>query len=220
MKKIFLFIAIFSLNFVVIAQTSTLKDIDGNVYKTIKIGNQIWMAENLITDRFNNGNDITTTDPISLDISKEDNPMYQWIYPDVDTSKVKIGRLYTWYAVTDFRKLCPKGWHVPTDSDWNTLTSYLGGDSVAGAKLKETGEDKWYGSNETSTNESGFTAIPGGYRYPIGTFSGYRRDASFWTSTESKGNYAFYRSLNYNNKNIYKDVYNKALAFSVRCIMN
>src|SRR5664279_2839934 len=116
-----------------------IENIDGNVYTSVNIGTQVWMVGNLKTTKYSNGELIGTTTPATLDISLETTPKYQWAY-DGNESDVSIyGRLYTWYAVTDSRNICPTGWHVPTDAEWTTLNTYLGDDSVAGGKLKETG---------------------------------------------------------------------------------
>ena len=120
-----------------------IKDIDGNTYKTVKIGKQHWMAENLKTTRYQNGDLIGTTTSLAIDISNESNPKYQWAYEGNESFVESYGRLYTWYAATDERNVCPKTWHIPSDEEWSILTSYLGGASVAGGKLKETGTKHW-----------------------------------------------------------------------------
>src|SRR5688500_14669040 len=118
---------------------ATVTDIEGNVYHTVTIGTQVWMAENLKTTKYRNGDLIGTTIPATLDISSESAPKYQWAYNGEESIVATYGRLYTWYAVTDSRNVCPTGWHVPSDAEWTTLTTYLGGESVAGDKLKENG---------------------------------------------------------------------------------
>ena len=123
--------------------TGTVPDIDGNVYNTVTIGTQVWMAENLKTTKYRNGDLIGTTTPATLDISGESYTKYQWAYDGNESNVATYGRLYTWYAVTDTRNVCPTGWHVPTDAEWTTLTTFLGGESVAGGKLKETGTTHW-----------------------------------------------------------------------------
>jgi uncharacterized protein (TIGR02145 family) len=146
--------------------TEPLTDIDNNVYKTVMIGKQIWMAENLKTSRYSNGDSIGTTHPDTLNYMTESTPKYQWIYAGNESNLVPYGRLYTWYTVTDSRKVCPTGWHVPSKEEWATLTKFLGGDSLAHGKLKETGIKHWDKPNTGATNESGFTSIPGGNHYP------------------------------------------------------
>ena len=158
----------------------SVTDIDGNVYKTIKIGDQLWMAENLKVTRYNNEDSIPhITDP---GMWAELNSGAYSIYEN-DTNNVSIyGLLYNWHAVTDNRKIAPVGWHVPTDDEWKELEMYLGmsqsdADDVGwrgtdeGGKLKETGTAHWISPNTGATNESGFTALPSGNRFYDGTFS-------------------------------------------------
>ena len=125
------------------ATTATVTDIDGNVYNTVTIGTQVWMKENLKVTKYRNGDAIGITTPATLDIWGETSPRYQWAYDGNESNVATYGRLYTWYAVTDSRGVCPTGWHVPTDSEWTTLTDYLGGESVAGGKMKEAGTTHW-----------------------------------------------------------------------------
>jgi uncharacterized protein (TIGR02145 family) len=106
-------------------QAQTVKDIDRDIYKTVTIGTQVWMAENLKTTKYSNGDSIGTTTPATLDITTEKTPKYRWSYGGEESNVAKYGRLYTWYAATDSRNVCPTGWHVPTDAEWTTLTNYL-----------------------------------------------------------------------------------------------
>lgn len=193
-------------------------DIDGNVYNTIKINNQIWMAENLKTKKFNNGDLIGTTIPPDADIRSETSPVYEWAYNGNDTNMDVYGLLYTWYVVNDNRKLCPTGWHVPSDNEWKILTDFLGGDSIAGGKLKQTGTSYYFTPNLGATNESGFTALPSGLRYPIGSFNSMGDGPVWWTSTEYDNNNSIFRSLGYSGKSIRRDYYPKNSGFAVRCI--
>jgi len=199
-------------------QAQTVKDIDGNVYKTVTIGTQVWMAENLKTTKYRNGDLIRTTSPATLDISGESTPKYQWAYDGNESNVATYGRLYTWYAVTDSRIVCPTGWHLPSDGEWITLTTYLGGESVAGGKLKEIGTTHWNSPNTGATNETGFTAFPSGYRnhygicYDIGNY-GY-----WWSSTELSATSAYYRHMSYGNSYVYRNYLAKDYGFSVRCL--
>ena len=140
----------------------TVKDIDGNIYITVKIGNQWWMTENLKTTRFSNGEAIPdikdTAQWRNLTSSAYCN------YFDDDSVANMYGRLYNWYASVDNRKLCPTGWHVSTDEDWTSLTNFLGGENLAGGKLKDTGTTYWTPDNIGATNQVGFEARGGGYR--------------------------------------------------------
>jgi uncharacterized protein (TIGR02145 family) len=195
------------------------KDIDGNIYKVVKIDKQIWMAENLKTTRYRNGDLIGTTSPASLNIENESRPKYQWPY-DGDKSKVAAyGRLYTWYAVTDIRNVCPAGWHIPTHSDWTNLINYLGGENDAGGKMKEAGTTHWE-YDPGSKNAVGFTALPGGIRASNGTFSDIGCISYWWSATESSATHAWSRHIHHFLGNIYGFDYNKEIGLSVRCIKN
>lgn len=132
-----------------------IADADGNTYKIIKIGDQVWTAENLRTTRYNDGTEI----PLVTDYTAWTNlttPAYAWTNNDIGNKSV-YGALYNWFAVKTC-KLCPSGWHVPTDAEWTILENHLGGISVAGGKMKETGTEHWFAPNTDATNESGFTA--------------------------------------------------------------
>jgi len=171
----------------------TITDIDGNVYHTVPIGTQLWMIENLKTTKYNDGSDIPLVeDPEEwADLLT---PAYCW-YDNNNTYKHPYGALYNSYVIeTD--KLCPEGWHVPTNSDWGTLINYL--EEPVGGKLKEYGTVNWKNPNTNATNETGFTALPGGYRtYFTGEFW-YINDAGYWwTSTEFSSDY----SWNYSYRN-------------------
>ena len=159
---------------------TTVTDNEGYVYKTVTIGTQTWMTENLKTTKYRNGDPIETTD---LDVSGEIAPKYQWSYGDTAGNAAIYGRLYTWYAVTDNRKVCPEGWHVPSDSEWETLKSFLGGANTAGGKLKEANLNHWESPNTGMTDESGFTALPGGYRDYLGNFVSLYKSSYHWSST-------------------------------------
>jgi uncharacterized protein (TIGR02145 family) len=127
------------------------------------------------------------------------------------------GRLYNWYAVGD-ANFTPSGWHMPTDTEWTTLTTYLGGESVAGGKLKEVGYTHWVNPNEGATNESGFTALPGGYRDYDGTFGYVWEFGNWWSSTEVNTTYAYFRALYYFDSNVYRNYADKEVGVSVRCL--
>lgn len=142
---------------------ATVKDIDGNQYQTVKIGSQVWMKENLKVTRYRNGDPIprVTVNSEWVDLATG---AYCACYNDEGTTAFTYGYLYNWYAVDDRRNLAPAGWHVPTDAEWQILMDYLGGEILAGGKLKETGTSHWASPNTGATNESGFTARPGGIR--------------------------------------------------------
>jgi uncharacterized protein (TIGR02145 family) len=174
---------------------NTVADVDGNVYKTVTIGDQIWMAADLKTTRYRNGDPIGTTSPATLDISSESTPKYQWAYAGDESNVATYGRLYTWYAAADSRGICPAGWHVATEDEWTALVDYLGGDSAAQNKLKEAGTSHWNTPNTGATNESGFTALPGGNRWVYGRFFGIRNFTHWWTATEYDSQSAWRRVL-------------------------
>jgi uncharacterized protein (TIGR02145 family) len=157
-------------------------DADGSGYYSILINTQTWLTKNLRTSKYNNGDLIGTTNPSSLDISGESTPKYQWASLDNENNVSTYGRLYTWNVVVDSRGICPAGWHVPSETEWITLVDYLGGEAVAGSKLKETGNNHW-DYNSDATNESGFTALPGGTRFSDGRFWGANHAGVFWNTT-------------------------------------
>jgi uncharacterized protein (TIGR02145 family) len=192
-------------------------DVDGNSYNTIGIGSQLWMAKNLKTTKYSNGDLIGTTTPANLDISAEVNPKYQWSYSGNESNVDIYGRLYTWYTVTDNRNICPTGWHVPSDAEWVTLINYLGGQSSAGGKLKEYGTAHWFDPNY-ATGGFGFEALPGGLRLETGTFVAYRYYGFWWSSTEYNTSTAWYLYLINNNYYGFRDHETKVYGKSVRCV--
>ena len=204
-------------------QARTVKDIEGNVYKTVTVGKQVWMKENLKTTKYNDGKAIpVVTDDKAWEALTT--PAYCWYKNDARANKKTYGALYNWYAVNT-NKLCPGGWHVPTDEEWRTLTTYLGGEAVAGGKLKETDTTHWESPNTGATNESGFTALSSGSRNHAGSFdiSGsnalfFRSNACWWSSSGQYDFNAYYRRL-YNRLNeIYSSLSVKQSGYSVRCL--
>lgn len=193
----------------------TVSDIDGNTYKTIQIGTQTWMAENLKTTHYNDGNEIP------LVIGNLDwniySPAYCWFANDEANYGNTYGALYNWYAVNT-GKLCLTGWHVPTDAEWVQLIDYLGGSTVAGGKLKERGTIHWYSPNTGATNETGFTALPGGCRDISGGFFWFGNSGSWW----SDSNYDMWHSWEWgvgnNSSSAGKGERINQYGHSVRCI--
>ena len=193
-------------------------DKDNNSYKTVKIGEQIWMAENLKTTKYRNG------DPL---LNVTDDILWEWgglttgaycNYNNEENIADTYGRLYNWYAVNDSRNIAPAGWHVASDADWTTLTNFLGGKDAAGGKLKETGTTHWACTDTCATNETGFTVLPGGARQG-GTFNSITFSAYWWTSSES-GNpgYTWYRCISQLGNSVYRtDSYWKE-GFYIRCV--
>ena len=200
---------------------SEVTDADGNVYSTVTIGNQPWFAEDLKTTKYRNGDPIGTTSPADKDISGESSPKYQWAYEGIESNVAIYGRLYTWYAATDSRSLCPAGWHVPTDADWTTLITSLGGDAQAFIKMKEANFTYWMaGGMVTATNESGFTARPGGYRMEKFGFGGKGIQGAWWSATEYSSSAAWYRQMVFNVEFVSRDfmAFTKKQGLSVRCV--
>lgn len=194
------------------------EDGDYNVYPVVQIGTQIWMAENLKTTSYNDGTAIPNV---------TGNPSWSALttpaYCDFQNSSVNsntYGRLYNWYVVSPSnpKKVCPIGWHVPTDAQWTTLSTYLGGTSVAGGKLKETTTTHWSSPNAGATNETGFTALPGGYRNISGTFGLLGNSGFWWSYTISGTTYAWYRYLYYNGASIGSGDNDQKTGFYIRCL--
>jgi uncharacterized protein (TIGR02145 family) len=204
-------------------KAQTISDIDGNVYKTITIGNQVWMKENLKTTKYNDGKAI----PLVKDdmVWKElTTPAFCWNNNDETANKNKYGALYNWYTVNT-NKLCPRGWHVPANAEWTILTTYLGGESVAGGKLKETGTTHWESPNTGATNEKGFTALPGGSRNYAGAFNYtgsnvifFRSNGCWWSSTGLSDFNAYYRRLYNSLSEVYSSLSVKQFGYSIRCM--
>ncbi|GEM_PF-6095473 len=194
---------------------STVTDIDGNIYNTITIGNQVWMVENLRTTKFNDGESISNVKDQS-EWAKLATPAYCWYQNDASQMKVN-GALYNWFAVNT-GKLAPQGWHVPTNIDWTTLTDYLGTESIAGGKLKEIGYTHWLKPNAGATNETGFTAIPAGQRNWGGVFSDLGSYADFWSSSKYDEKHAGRRTIDEISLHVQNGGGSFASGHSVRCI--
>jgi uncharacterized protein (TIGR02145 family) len=170
------------------------------------------MAENLATTKFNDGSSIPwATNSTSWVLATE--PAYSWY----NNSIISYGALYNWYAVNS-GKLCPAGWHVPSDDEWTTLATFLGGSTIAGSKLKETGTIHWQSPNSGASNSSGFTALPGGYRYYNGIFNAMKRYGYWWTSTENSVANAYGRDLYYGYSTLDRISSDKRSGASIRCI--
>lgn len=195
--------------------TSAVKDIDNNTYKIVTIGTQTWMAENLRVTRYNDGTAIPlVSDPTAWSVLTT--PGVTWYNNGEEAPE--YGALYNYYTVADTnsRNVCPEGWHVPSDAEWTSLTDYLGGVSIAGEKMKETGLTHWTALNTGATNESGFTGLPGGYLHD-GMFLLIKMFGAWWSSTES-GASAWYRSVDYSTASVSPGLVDKRSGFSVRCV--
>jgi uncharacterized protein (TIGR02145 family) len=196
----------------------TIKDIDGNIYNTVLIGTQCWMKENLRVSKYRNGEVI----PVSSDNVQWSNlnkGSRCWYENDSVLFNLPYGNLYNLYAVIDDKKLCPNGWHIPTDTEWNILTLFLGGENIAGGKMKSVGTTYWNSPNTGATNESGFTGFPGGFRDSNGSFKNGKLTSFFWSSTIYDLDYARNRGLDHNGANIFKyTIGYKTVGASVRCL--
>ena len=201
---------------------SNITDKEGNSYKTVYIGTQQWMAENLKVTKYNDG----TAIPNITDNNQWSNlTTGAWSYYNNDVANnAKYGKLYNWYAVSPTtngnKNVCPTGWHVPTDAEWTVLTDYLGGESVAGGKMKEVGTTNWNSPNIDATNTSLFTGLPGGYRGSDGGYTNVGYYGNWWSSSEYSTISAWNRSLYYDGGDANSYDYNKEDGFSVRCLRN
>jgi uncharacterized protein (TIGR02145 family) len=198
----------------------SVADIDGNIYQYVRIGHQYWMNKNLRVIHYRNGEAIPN---IASDV--------QWknlitgaycVYDNPGGADTTFGNLYNWHALSDVRGLCPDGWHVPTNTEWDTLGAFLGGNAVAGGKLKSTGtiEDMnglWYSPNTDATNSSYFSALPGGYRINYGTFYSQGNVGYFWTLSDTASVNAWNYILDANNGELKRNFNLKTNGFSVRC---
>lgn len=201
-------------------------DIDGNVYPIVIIGSQEWMAENLKTTRLNDGARIPEVTG-DAEWGHLTGPGYCWYNNDEDTNKDGYGTLYNCYAVQT-HKLCPRGWHVPSDDEWTILTDYFKGEVAPGGQILLRGELKskrmapgepprWDAPNTGATNISGFTALPGGQRGHTGLFN-YIGRFGFWWSTTDNGSHALCRGMRYDNEHVFRTNENKNKGLSVRCV--
>jgi uncharacterized protein (TIGR02145 family) len=209
----------------------TITDIDGNYYHTVKICDQWWMVENLKTTKYNNGNSIDYPGIDNTAWQKNTTGAYAWFNND-ETNKDIHGALYNWSTVVT-GILCPTGWHVPTDEEWHQLVLFLDPDAImndqditrwesliAGGKLKEEGTLHWKNPNYGATNESGFTALPGGVRNTDGSFRDVDGLGSWWTSTEYVDNpvEAWPRFMGYGDINVGRNPQSKKDGLSIRCL--
>jgi len=211
-------------------ETGTVTDVEGNIYKTVKIGGQWWMAENLKTTKYRNGHYI----PVATNQTDwKSTTIGAYCYYENNSDNIEsYGLLYNWFAISDSNNLAPEGWHIPTDDDWKKMEMHLGMNqpeadkagwrgSNEGDQLKVEGHLGWseYGT-VWPTNTSGFTAYGSCCRLPNAEYGqpGLKSTGFWWTSSESTGNEAFYRYLDYKNSNIFRSHDSKYYGFSVRCV--
>lgn len=211
-----LFVSIFLCSGLISATAQSVTDIEGNIYAVVKIGKQVWMAENLKTTKFNDGKPIPLVTANNAWKSME-SPAYCWLENDIANRDV-YGALYNWHAVMT-KKLCPSGWHVPSKPEWAEMIIGLGDEKVAGAKLKEAGTEHWKSTALISTNEVGFTALPGGLRSMEGNFPEFSNYYGvWWTTTEFSKIAAFNIGVFFSSPRLFAGNDNKKNGFSVRCI--
>lgn len=196
--------------------TDPVKDFEGNSYKTVQLGDQVWMAENLRSTLFSDGAAITeVTDPGEW--MELESPGMCWYDNDEVSYRSPYGALYNFHAVSSGR-LCPSGWHVPSKGELLELRQFLGDTLTAGGSLKEKGTEHWKAPNAGATNSTGFTAVPSGIRYHEGTFSSLTTYSSIWTSTEADAGNAWFLGLYFNDAAAGINKTSKQDGFSVRCI--
>jgi len=192
-------------------------DIDGNGYDTVRIGTQIWTVQNLRSTHFRNGDSIPgghTAQQLSLLLTPA-----RILYKGDSAHFREYGFLYNWYAVADTRGLAPQGWHIPSNEEWTVLSEYLGGDSVAGGKLKAAGTDSWAAPNTGASNESGFSALPAGWFSGYGAF--YNSEgtwASFYSSSSHDFGNCYSWGIYWNRISLDHGIYYKQAGRSIRCI--
>jgi uncharacterized protein (TIGR02145 family) len=194
----------------------TVRDVDGNIYLTVTIGAQVWMAENLKVTHYRNGDAVPNVTMAGTWSGLTTGAFCDY---DNDASNVaNYGRLYNWYAATDSRKIAPYGWHVPTDAEMQTLVDYLGGNEVAGGKMKAAGATHWMSPNTGATNESGFSGLPGGARVNGGVYFNMGTGALFWSSKEVITEGGSFSYMLYNSPATYPSVVSKSYGYSIRCV--
>jgi uncharacterized protein (TIGR02145 family) len=202
------------------------KDGDNNYYPVVQINTQLWMAENLKTTKYNDGTEIPN---VTVDATWTGATTGAYCdYSNTPANSTTYGRLYNWYAVDNNeatkvasnggKNVCPTSWHLPTDAEWTTLTTYLGGESVAGGKLKETVTTHWTTPNTGATNETGFTAVPGGYREWDGSYGLIGNYGIWWSSTISGTTNAWMRYVVNTDASVFRNDFNRRAGISVRCL--
>ena len=193
----------------------TVTDVDGNVYHTVKIGTQTWMVENLKTTHYRNG-DAIPNEKNGQNWANLATGAYV-DYDNVPANGEVYGHLYNWFAATDARNIAPQGWHVPSKAEYATLVDYLGGEAVAGIKLKEKGTQHWLSPN-IGSNSSGFTALPSGYYSTNGNFYSLGSGFVVWTTTLEDLTFAREYQMFNSGDSFYDDILDKNTGVAIRCI--
>jgi len=198
----------------------TMTDQDGNVYKTIFINGETWMAENLRTTKYRNGDPIPNIVDSTAWSSLNTGAYCNYENTENIDTIATYGRLYNWYAISDSRNIAPKGWHVATNTEWKRLILFLNREGLAGTKLKEAGNFHWYG-NEKATNASGLTILPSGIRSPsTGEFCCMGTRSILWSGTQSDDSYAWTLSLNRDTDTCKRISLHMNYGFAIRCVKN
>ena len=200
---------------------ATVTDVDNNFYNTVLIGTQCWMASNLRVTKYNNGTIIPldnsggTTGDGSTETWTARTSGALTVYAHNSSNLTAYGYLYNWYAATDTKKICPTGWHVPSNAEWTTLTTFFGGLTVAGGKMKSTGTTYWTSPNTGAENSRGFSALPGGVRFKGagGAFGYIRSFARFWSS-----NAGYFYQMDFDDINVTQGTCGTSCGHSVRCL--
>ncbi len=196
--------------------SETVTDFDGNVYRIVKIGTQVWMAENLKTTHYANGDPIPQITGASQWYATTSGAWCN--YNNSAANGSVYGKLYNWYAVNDSRRIAPAGWHIPSYGEWQTLIQAAGGEASAGLNMKEPGNTHWSNPNYGCTNSTGFTALPGGDRDRSGPFEFLGDQATWWSTTKNSTYVVTTPQINYNNGACYVWYFNISSGLSVRCI--
>jgi uncharacterized protein (TIGR02145 family) len=195
-------------------------DGDNNNYAAVEIGNQIWMAENLKTSRYNDGTAIPNITDKAIWAALGSSACCDW--GNDPSSSAIYGKLYNWYTLNitgnGGKNVCPAGWHVPADAEWTTLVTWSGGDGIAGDRLKESGTMHWFSPNTGATDEEGYAALPGGYRIVNGNFSTIGWAGLWWSSTVYDGTSSWYYNMAYNLSSVNRSYVDKGFGISVRCL--
>lgn len=200
--------------------SQTISDIDGNIYNTVMIGTQFWMKENLKTTKYNDGAEIPYIKADSIWSSNSRGAQCE--YDNNSAISEIYGRLYNWFVVTKTnpKNVCPSGWHVPSDEEWTILTFYLGDGHIAGGKMKEKGTLHWIDPNIGATDETGFTALPGGGRYYSGAYGSLGESGFWWSSSERDSELALFSGIANSDNSMTNNSGLKTCGFSIRCIKN
>jgi len=217
MKNLMLMLVFIASSLIIYSQETneTITDIDGNVYKTIKIGTQTWMLENLKTTKYNSGAPIQKL----MDVEKwqfDISGAYAW-YNDDESNKDIYGALYNWAAVKK-GNLAPKGWHIPSIEEWQVMIDFLGGEKIAGGKLKDLGTDFWDSPNKGADNSSGFKAVATGCKSKEGSYLLVGNRSLFWSSTSSNLLQAKSITLIFNSPKASVFATSKNYGCAIRCI--